>query len=161
MRSKVLVRLWPSLGPAGTNSGRKSDRACNESTEKMARPKKRAFERRCEPVKCDVTFAEKYHVRKQAAAEGLSVAEFARRRVLRATVKAASSGSRFDPALVSEINRLGNQLAALGNLANQIALYCHTDRRIPDSWETLPNEIKALQRLVERTLEKVVLAHGS
>ncbi len=114
----------------------------------MARPKKQPAERRCAALRSDLTIAELIYVREQAERAGLSAAESAEER-------------RVQAALVSEINRLGNQLAALGNLTNQIALYCHTDRSIPESWESLPQEIKATRQLVEQTLEKVLFDHGS
>jgi hypothetical protein len=123
----------------------------------MARPRKQDHERRSESVRSDLTLAEKCFVQEQAAKACLSEAAFVRRRILGYEVKARAVTGRYDPALVSEINRLGSQLAALGNLANQIALYCHTDRHIPDDWEVLPSEIKALQRHVELTLERIVL----
>ncbi len=126
----------------------------------MARPKKQPAERRCAALRSDLTIAELIYVREQAERAGLSAAEYTRRRVLGAKVEAAEE-RRVQAALVSEINRLGNQLAALGNLTNQIALYCHTDRSIPESWESLPQEIKATRQLVEQTLEKVLFDHGS
>ena len=94
-------------------------------------------------------------VQEQVALAGISEAEYVRRRALGIAVP-AKSAKLAKAALVSEINRLGTQLSALGNLANQIALYLHTDRSIPESWEVLPSEIKALLKLVEQTLEKVL-----
>jgi hypothetical protein len=126
----------------------------------VARPRKQPHERRSHGVGSDLTLAEKLYVQGQAAQAGLSEAEYTRRRVLGYAVKAASPG-KSDPALVSEVNRLGVQLSSLGNLANQIALYCHTDRQIPASWSRLPSEIKLLLQLVEQTLQKLLSDHGS
>ena len=126
----------------------------------MARPRKQEYERRSTSVRAHLTIAEKNHLLEQAIAAGVSAAEYVRRRALDLAVTTRTE-KQAKAALVSEINRLGNQLAALGNLANQIALYLHTDRQLPGGWETLPSEIKALQRLVEQTLEQVLADDGS
>jgi hypothetical protein len=123
----------------------------------MARPKKQPHERRTASVRSDLTLAEKCYVQAQAALAGVSEAEYVRRRALDYAVKAAPAARSPDFALVNEINRLGNQLAALGNVVNQVALYCHTDRQIPSDWAVLPSEIKALQRLVSQTLERMLV----
>ena len=104
-----------------------------------------------------MTMAEKCYVQEQAAKANMSEAEYVRRRALDYSVKASSNVIRFDPALVHSINDLGNQLAALGNLANQVALYCHTDRPIPDTWDSLPTQINDLLDVVAQTLEEMVL----
>lgn len=122
----------------------------------MARPKKHPLERRLASVRSDLTLAEKRYVQEQAAKAGLSEAEYTRRRVLGYVVKPARQAASFDPALVSEINRLALQVSALGNLANQVARYCHTDRRLPADWQLLPSEINTLLRLVEQSLKKVL-----
>ncbi len=122
----------------------------------MARPRKQPHEQRSSGVRSDLTSAEKRYVQDQSRKAGLSEAEYVRRRVLDYTVKAAGVSARFDPALVSEINRLGTQLQALGNLANQVALYCHTGRQLPSDWAVLPSEIKRLLRVVEQTIEEQV-----
>lgn len=126
----------------------------------MARPRKQPHERRSESVRSDLTLAEKTYVQEQAARAGLSEAEYTRRRVLDYAVKAAAERAGCDPALVSEINRLGLQLSALGNLANQIALYCHTDRRLSPDWANLPSEISGLLRLVQQSLERTLADDG-
>jgi hypothetical protein len=125
----------------------------------MARPRKQEFERRSATVRADVTIAEKAFVQEQVMLAGLTEAEYVRRRVLGIAIPPRSE-KQAKAAFVSEINRLGSQLAGLGNLANQVALYCHTGRTVPASWDSLPNEIKALLRLVEQTLEKVIYDHG-
>lgn len=126
----------------------------------MQQPAKQPRENRSASTRAGLTIAEKIYVQEQAFAAGISEAEYVRRRALGIAVPPRSE-KQAKAALVSEINRLGNQLAALGNLANQIALYLHTDRALPAGWETLPNEIKALQRLVEQTLEQVLEDDGS
>ncbi|TWT67035.1 hypothetical protein Pla123a_44650 [Posidoniimonas polymericola] len=126
----------------------------------MARPKKQPHELRSATVKSDLTVAEKCYVQQQAAEAGLSEAEYTRRRVLGYTVRSVAGASACDPALISEINRLGREVSALGNLVNQVALYCHTDRRLRPEWELLPSEIKHLRRLVEAKLEEVVSRDG-
>lgn len=125
----------------------------------MARPKKLPTEKRTTSIRADLTLAEKSLVQQFAEQAGLSEAEFTRRKLLGHVIPVRIE-KQCKAALVSEINRLGNQLSALGNLANQIALYCHTGRRIPADWEILPNEIKVLLRSIELTLEKV-LCDGS
>jgi hypothetical protein len=122
----------------------------------MARPRKQPQELRTSFLQSRVTLAERRFVQEQAYKAGLSEAEYTRRRVLGHVVKHAHASARFDPALVSEINRLGLQLSAVGNLANQIARACHTDRRISPEWYDLPSDIKQLLRLVERSLQKVL-----
>ncbi|QDS97070.1 plasmid mobilization protein [Adhaeretor mobilis] len=126
----------------------------------MARPKKQPHERRTASVRSDLTVAEKCYVQEQAALAGLSEAEYTRRRVLDYAVRAVAGPSACDPALVSEINRLGREVSSLGNLVNQVALYCHTERRLRPEWGLLPNEIKRLGRLVEVKLEEVVRPDG-
>jgi hypothetical protein len=131
------------------------------ASKEMARPKKQPHERRSASVRSDLTLAEKCYVQEQAARAGLSEAEYVRRRALDYAVKIAPAARSIDSALASEINRLGNQLAALGNVVNQVALYCHTDRRMPSDWTALPREIKALQQVVSLTLERILLDDGS
>lgn len=126
----------------------------------MARPRKLPDDQRIASIRADLTLAEKTLVQQFASQAGLSEAEFTRRKVLSHAIPTRSQ-QHSKAALISEINRLGNQLSALGNLTNQIALYCHTGRRIPAEWDVLPSEIKALLQLVEQTLEKVLYDDGS
>ena len=152
--------LAPSPGTATTNSGRlRPHEKRNESKLAMARPRKHEAERRSSAVRADLTLAEKCYVQQQAASAGLSEAEYLRRRALGFAVPFRSE-KESKAALVSEINRLGGQLAALGNLANQIALACHTGRTLPPAWEVLPSEIKELSRRVENALEQVMMHDG-
>jgi len=121
----------------------------------MARPKKLPGEKRSERCNLRFTVAEIEHVRQQANAAGLEVAEYLRRRCLGHQVTPAAS-RRADPALVSEINQLGRQLNGLGNVTNQVALYLHTDRRLPAEWQSLPAHIKKSQQEVANVLDRVV-----
>lgn len=126
----------------------------------MARPRKQASERRTACVKADLTLAEKIYVQQQAAEAGLSEAEYTRRRVLGYCVPPRAE-KLAKAALTNEINRLGNQLAAIGNISNQIALYCHTDRSIPIEWSAVSREIRDLQARVHEVLERMVLSDGT
>jgi hypothetical protein len=126
----------------------------------MARPRKQASERRTASVRTDLTLAEKIYVQQQASEAGLSEAEYTRRRILGYSVPPRAQ-KLAQAAFVTEINRLGNQLAAIGNVANQIALYCHTDRSIPPEWSGVPSDIKGLQRSVEDTLERILFSDGA
>lgn len=127
----------------------------------MARPKKHPDERRSASVRSDLTLAEKCYVQEQAAKAGLSEAEYTRQRVLGFTVRAVAGSGACDPALISEINRLGREVNSLGHLVNQVARACHTDRRMRPEWDVLPSEIKALRQHVEMTLERLVTGDGS
>lgn len=122
----------------------------------MARPKKQPHERRQTGVRADLTLAEKRYVQAQAALAGLSEAEYTRRRVLGYAVKAARGELRCDAALVSELNRLGVQLSNLGNLANQVARYLHTDRSVPEAWGVLPGELRRVLDQVEAKLAEAL-----
>lgn len=78
----------------------------------MPRPKKDPQEKRSEVARFRLTLAEKAHLREQVHASGLTEAEFLRRRALGIPVRVTAT--RSDPALVSELNRVGvnvNQLA--------------------------------------------------
>lgn len=123
----------------------------------MARPKKDDCEKRSERFNLRFTLAEIEHLRQQADASGLSVADYLRRRCLGHQVNSVAT-RRVDPALVGELNKLGRELSGLGNVTNQVALYLHTDRRISDEWERLPMEIKRSQRQVVEVLDKAVLS---
>ena len=123
----------------------------------MARPKKNQLEKRIERFNLRFTSAEIEHIRLQAEAAGLYVAEYLRRRCLGKKVIVPAI-SQLDPALVSAINNLGREVSGLGNVTNQVALYLHTERSIPDEWGSLPQEIKRTQRQISEVLEQVVLS---
>lgn len=84
------------------------------------RPKLAPDERRDERLSgLRLTVAERVFVEEQAAAAGLGVSEYARRRLLGHTVA---------PARTVADDRLLMELNAIGNLLNQIARALHTDR---------------------------------
>ncbi|WP_108676663.1 plasmid mobilization protein [Acuticoccus yangtzensis] len=90
----------------------------------MARPTKAAEEKRSETARFRLTVAERAFLRAQADAAGLTETEFLRRRALGLPVRAASQ--RSDPALVSELNRIGvnvNQLARATHRGSDFTRY--------------------------------------
>lgn len=103
----------------------------------MARPKKEQHERRTASVRADLTEAEKVFVQQQAARAGLSEAEYLRRRVLGAPVLAAAAARRADPALVSELNRIGVNV-------NQLARAHHTGTDFVRFWSEIGRELRAV-----------------
>jgi len=91
----------------------------------MARPRKESGERRDEQLKLRLTLAEIERLREQAATSGLTVADYARRRILGLPVSPAPR--RADAALLSELNRIGvniNQIARSLNRGQSLALEC-------------------------------------
>jgi hypothetical protein len=126
----------------------------------MARPQKPDDDRRTEQVKIRLTVAEKATLETETRKAGLALADYVRRVALGHRVGLAYGPKPADPALVTEINKLALQLSALGNLANQVALYAHTERTIPDSWATLPDEIRQAQAQASAALAHVVRTHA-
>ncbi len=88
----------------------------------MARPIKAPGEKRDQRFNLRYTAAEIEHLRMQAANAGLHPHEYARRRTLGHAVPPAPARSS-DPALVSELNRIGVNL-------NQLARAVNADRRV-------------------------------
>lgn len=111
----------------------------------MARPKKQPHERRTERFNLRFTVAELAHVEQQARAAGLDPTEYLRRRALGYTVPAAPA-RRTDPALVSELNRIGVNV-------NQLARAVHTGRDFVAYWREIGAELSAI-------LEKLVRPHA-
>lgn len=110
------------------------------------RPKKTDAEKRSERFNLRFTEAEIEHVRLQADAAGLEPHEYARRRVLGERVSSPSPAHRVDPALISELNRIGvnvNQLARATHRGSDFAAY----------WREVGSELRAV-------LGKV-LSHGA
>ncbi len=95
--------------------------------------------------------AELENISNQAAASGLTVSDYLRRRAIGGPIPK----HRFNPALVSEINQAGLQLKAAGNLANQLALAAHTDRRFNHDWTMVRDRINEAIDKVEAALAKV------
>ena len=113
----------------------------------MARPKKTAGEKRTEQINLRYTLAELEHLQQQAEAAGLSLPDYARRRVLGHTV--APAPRRADAALVSEVNRVGVNV-------NQLTKMTHLDRIDPDfttHWRYTLAELR-------HVLGKVTAAYG-
>jgi hypothetical protein len=121
----------------------------------MARPHKLDAERRHNHT-VRYTDAEWTTLCERGEGAGLAPSEYAREASLSARVVRVVRKGLCDPALVSEVNRLSLQLSALGNLANQIALYAHTGRTISRDWELLPAEIRQAQRAAVALLESLV-----
>jgi hypothetical protein len=111
----------------------------------MGRPRKAELEQRGKVAKCRLTPEEALSVKMNAAAAGLTVAEFTRRRVLGMTVQPPAS--RADAALLSEINRIGVNV-------NQLAFAFNADREFKGDWQAIRDELS-------RVLDKVALRYDS
>lgn len=103
----------------------------------MARPRKQEHERRTASVRADLTEAEKTYVQEQAAKAGLSEAEYTRRRVLGFAVASPAAARRADPAVVTELNRIGVNV-------NQLARAVHTDRDFAKFWLEIGQELRGV-----------------
>ena len=112
----------------------------------MARPKKAPGEKRSEQTNSRWTAAELEYLREQASRAGLSLSEYVRRRALSLPV-APSPSSSSDPALVSELNRIGVNV-------NQLARTAHRGRALPEFWQEVGTELRA-------ALAHVVRPHGA
>ncbi len=93
------------------------------------------------------------YLRQQAEAAGLNEAGLVQRIL---EFAAAPPARRQTAALISEINRLGLELKAIGNNANQLALSSHTNRRFATSWEDVVQGIGQLRTKVSDVLDKVL-----
>lgn len=103
----------------------------------MARPKKDPEERRDAPYPIRFTPAERAALERSAAAHGITLAEFVRRRSL---------GYRLPP-LAPEHQAIASLAAALipiGNNLNQLARAANAGRLLPHSVEQLAGEIRTL-----------------
>lgn len=108
----------------------------------MARPKKQDQEKRTEQTNERWTLAEIEFLDEQARLAGISRTEFIRRRSLSLAVTAAPARSISDPALVTELNRIGVNL-------NQIAKATNAGRGMPHSLAALQAELRtALQKVL-------------
>lgn len=112
----------------------------------MARPKKQDGEQRCETARFRLTVAEREYIRSQARAAGITEAEYLRRRALGYSVPPARSG-RADPALISELNRIGVNV-------NQLARAAHRGSDFTRYWADVGRELHI-------TLRKVLDHDGS
>lgn len=111
----------------------------------MARPKKERTERRDEQVNIRFTAAEAAFLDQQARAAGLSVSDYARRRILGHRVNAAV------PAISAELVR---ELNAAGSNLNQITRYLHAGRPLSADAERIFGKL-------ERVIDAVLRVHGS
>ena len=111
----------------------------------MARPKKDAAEARSLPFHGRLTPSEALAVKANAAAAGLTVSEFCRRRILGMTV--TPPPARADAALIAEVNRIGVNV-------NQLAHAFNADRTFRSDWEAIRDEVASV-------LDKVVQRYGS
>ncbi|MEM6890250.1 MAG: plasmid mobilization relaxosome protein MobC [Pseudomonadota bacterium] len=112
----------------------------------MARPKKQQDERRSETARFRVTLAEREFIRMQARTAGLPETEYLRRRALGHAIPPAPQRSS-DPALVSELNRIGVNV-------NQLARATHRGSDFTRYWAQVGRELQS-------TLRKVLDRDGS
>ena len=120
------------------------------------RPSLNEHERRSQELRARVTLAEREYVDQQAAIAGLPLSEYVRRRTLDYVVPAGTGRRSADPALIVELNRLGLELKAIGNNANQIARSVHSGRPSRISWDAVIARIDELTGEVEQALERLV-----
>lgn len=111
----------------------------------MARPRKDENEKRSAVARFRLTLAEKAHLRAQVHTSGLSEAEFLRRRALGLPVRV--SATRSDPALVSELNRVGVNV-------NQLARATHRGSDFTAYWKQIGRDLEAI-------MDKVLGSHDS
>lgn len=122
----------------------------------MARPTKHPDEKRSQRFNLRFTVAELEHVETQARIAGLGPHEYLRRRALGYEVP-SSATRNADPALVTEVNKLGLELSAIGNNANQLALAANSGRPARSAWEDVVSRINELGDQVSGALERLVL----
>lgn len=113
----------------------------------MARPRKQPHEKRDRRFNLRLTSAELSHLCLQAERAGLHPHEYIRRRVLGHAVVASSPVRKADPALISELNRIGVNL-------NQLAKATNMGRRFAGIWSDLAAELR-------RVLVTVAAGDGS
>ena len=112
----------------------------------MARPRREPGENRTERYNLRFTVAELEYVREQASAAGLTVMEYIRRRCLDYQVPAGGAVRRANPALISEINRIGVNV-------NQLARATHTGRDFARFWKQIGEQVtEVLEAVVESEL---------
>lgn len=102
----------------------------------MARPIKQEHEKRSETARFRLTLAEREYIRTQAANAGMSETDYLRARALGFSVSSARSG-RSDPALISELNRIGVNV-------NQLAAATHQDRDFVRYWREIGAELRGV-----------------
>ena len=112
----------------------------------MARPQKQAHEKRDQRFNLRLTLAEIEHVRSQAALAGLEPHDYVRRRVIEHKVS-PSPARESDPALISEINRIGVNV-------NQLARSAHRGSDFVQYWQEVGAELQTV-------MKKIMRPHGS
>lgn len=122
----------------------------------MARPKMNPDETRSVRFNLRFTTDERSRIATQARIAGLAPHEYCRRRCLEYEVQPPLH-HRVDPAIVTELNRIGLELSAIGNNANQIARSKHTGRRERVAWDRVTEAIVARSEELSAVLEKVLL----
>jgi hypothetical protein len=107
----------------------------------MARPVKQEHEKRSEVVQTRVTLAEHEHMRGVAEGAGLSVSDYLRRRACGYMVPTGVVRRSVDPALVSELNRIGVNL-------NQITRNLNSGRPLRIHAKEVLRELEAALKVV-------------
>jgi len=113
----------------------------------MARPRKLVHEKRDRRFNLRLTPAELAHLHLQAQRAGLNPHEYARRRALGHALVVNGGAQKADPALVSELNRVGVNV-------NQLARATNMGRRFAGDWEDIAFELR-------QVLSSVLGGHGS
>jgi len=107
----------------------------------MARPRLSGEEKRTAQINLRLTEAELAALRLDARKAGIPLSDYVRRRAIGQRVRARSTG-RSDPALISELNRIGVNV-------NQLARAHHRDSAFVAYWREVGDELKGiLSRLV-------------
>ena len=112
----------------------------------MARPRKSPVQKRSTQRNLRFTLEEDQLLRVEAAKAGLSVSEYIRALALKHRVS-VSARRQSDPALVSELNRIGVNV-------NQLARAVHAGRKFVRYWDEVGAELKDV-------LKQVVVSDGA
>lgn len=107
----------------------------------MGRPIKQEHEKRSEVMQTRVTLAELEYVRGVAEDAGLSVSDYVRRRACGYIVPTGAARRSVDPALVSELNRIGVNL-------NQITRNLNSGRPLRIHAKEVLRELEAVLKVV-------------
>ena len=107
----------------------------------MARPVKQEHEKRSEVVQTRVTLAEHEHMRGMAESAGLSLSDYLRRRGCGYMVPTGAARRSVDPALVSELNRIGVNL-------NQITRNLNSGRPLRIHAKEVLRELESVLKLI-------------
>lgn len=132
-----------------------------ERTTKTSRPGGRKKlppdQLRARTVRSRVTEGEELQIERDAAAAGLSVSDYIRACLIdRKAPTQRSRNGGFDPALVSELNRMTQELVRVGNNANQLARAHHRDSAFLQWWREIGEEVRVTAALARQALGKVL-----